>query len=83
MGKLPSWMKIVEYKDSNQVVDSAVVIIKIRRWHPSYWVFYWRVALNTALETRTPFHKWFPVVLYRFFFVNRDFVGDGVEIDHE
>jgi hypothetical protein len=82
VGKLPSWMKIEAYEHGGKV-NQAVVVIKIRRWHPSYWVFYWRVALKTALGLRTPFHKWFPVALYRFFFINRDFVGDGVEINHE
>lgn len=88
MGKVNKWGWMVirqgyalENGDDGHV--HGVVFVIIRRWHPGYWVFYWRTAFKTAFELRMPFYKWFPTALYRFFFGNRDYKGDGVAIKHE
>lgn len=43
---------------------SLFVTVRLRRWHPSYWFFYWKVAFSAAKGY--PFHLWFPVALKRF-----------------
>jgi hypothetical protein len=82
MGKLPNWMKVEEFK-RGQKVNQAVIVITIRRWHPGWWWFYWSHAVQSARECHAPFYIWFPASLYRFLFVGREYVGNGVEIDHE
>lgn len=81
MGKLPSWMRIEAY-ERGETVNQAVVVITIRRWHPSWWLFYWSNAMKSAKEIKSPFYVWFPVALHRFLFFGREYAGD-VEIHHE
>lgn len=63
MGKLPGWMIIEnqEIKDGRLVLD-----IRIRRWHPGFWLMYWKSAIRTSNEIGIPFYIWFPVALKRF-----------------
>jgi hypothetical protein len=71
VGKPSKWGWLVIEQGRFQKVDDgqvqAVVCITIRQWHPGYWLFYWGIAFRTARELGTPFHKWFPVALARFF----------------
>jgi hypothetical protein len=82
MGKLPSWMKVVS-QDKSEPVNQVIIVICINRWHPGWWLFYWESAYKSAREISSPLHVWFPVALHRFFFIGREYIGDGVEVKHE
>jgi hypothetical protein len=55
----------IERRENGQV--SFTVTVTVRRWHPAYWWFYWRVQFRFASEFSIPFWRWFPVALRNFF----------------
>jgi hypothetical protein len=71
MGKFSKWgWLVLKHGPIEKSKDGRVsfdIHITIRQWHPGYWLFYWCLAINTANELGTPFHKWFPVALVHFF----------------
>ncbi len=68
MGKLPRWMVI---EDTSKETGKATIVIWIRRWHPSFWLFYWRTAIRSYFEHRPPLWVWMRVALTQFFMPRR------------
>jgi hypothetical protein len=76
MGRLNKWgwmvMKSGPITKTDDGKVSFHIHLTIRYWHPGYWLFYWRTAFTFANELGTPFHKWFPLALYRFLLFRED-----------
>ena len=71
----PCWMVITTGPNFGEVV------IKIRRWHPGYWLFFFKVSYETAREYDVPLWLWVTTAIYRLLFVSRNYRGKGWRVD--
>jgi hypothetical protein len=55
----------IERLENGQV--SFTINVTVRRWHPAYWWFYWRLQFTVASKFSIPFRHWFPAALRGFF----------------